>query len=170
MSASPLSLIIGVVLGNRGHSVAEHHIGIVERLLHLHGTIWTPANIVVCWTQTVRNVWEAENNNKRWNSTSFRHRSYLAAVGPRCRAWRACSRPSYSSEPHLWQRSNLRLLSWCQSSDSWSDDRRAQRIRWAGHRCWCWDCTRPPCSGAGKKNKRRVDVRIIVVVKRVSMG
>lgn len=36
---SPLSLIIGIVLGNGRHSVAEHHIGVVKCLLHLHGTV-----------------------------------------------------------------------------------------------------------------------------------
>lgn len=36
---SPLSVNIGIVLGNRRHSMAEHYIGIVKGLLHLHGTI-----------------------------------------------------------------------------------------------------------------------------------
>lgn len=51
MSSLPLSLIIGIILGDGRHGVAEHHIGVVKCLLHLHGTVWTPANIVVCWTQ-----------------------------------------------------------------------------------------------------------------------
>lgn len=53
---SPLSLIIGIVLGNGWHSVAEHHIGVVKCLLHLHGTVWTPADVVICWTQGRRSI------------------------------------------------------------------------------------------------------------------
>lgn len=48
---SPLSVNIRVVLGNGRHSMAEHHIGIVKGLLHLHGTIWTPANIIIWRTK-----------------------------------------------------------------------------------------------------------------------
>lgn len=90
--------------------------------------------------------------------------SYLAAVGPRCRAWRACSRPSSSSEPRLWQRSSLRPLFWCPFSGSWSGGRTAQRIQWAERQCWCWDCTRPPGSEAGKDTVQ-AGVTIISVLK-----
>lgn len=153
----PLTLIIGIVLGDGWYSVAEHYIGIVKCLLHLHSTIWAPSNIVVCQRQDgyLRlhantchvNMWKVCNLLFFIVGIS----SYLAAVGPQCRAWRVCNRPSCSSGPRLWQRSNLRLLSWCPSSGSWTDDRKAQRIQWEEHRCWCWDCTHPPCSEAGRE-------------------
>ena len=160
MSSLPLRLIIRVILGDGWHSVAEHHIGVVKCLLYLHGTIWTPADVIIYWTKytwsnyvNVRtrqwantcHFWYFEREFKfldLWGQTCFLtsillvHWPYLAAVGPQCRAWRACSHPSCSSEPHLWQRSNLHLLSWCLSSGSWNGDHRAQRIQWAEHRCW----------------------------------
>lgn len=111
--------------------------------------IWEPDHVPLYARPT------PERESKFWtywgqtNSLTL-HCSYLAAVGPQCRAWRACSHPSSSSEPHLWQRSTLHLLFWCLFSGSWSGGRTAQRIQWAEHRCWCWDCTHPPCSEAGK--------------------
>lgn len=59
----PLGLIIGIVLGNGWHSVAEHHIGVVKCLLHLHGTVGTPADIVICWTQgtwSIYGIWRPD--------------------------------------------------------------------------------------------------------------
>lgn len=45
----PLRLVVGVELGDGRHSMAEHYVGVVKGLLHLHSTVGTPANVVICW-------------------------------------------------------------------------------------------------------------------------
>lgn len=46
-SCSPLKLVVGVVLDDGQHGVTEHHVGVVEGLLHLHGTVRTPTHVVL---------------------------------------------------------------------------------------------------------------------------
>lgn len=48
LKRSPLGLVVGVVLGDGGHGVTEDHVGVVERLLHLHGAVRAAAHVVAC--------------------------------------------------------------------------------------------------------------------------
>lgn len=43
---SPFRLIVGIVLGDWGNSVAQYNVGIIKGLLHLHGTVGAPSNII----------------------------------------------------------------------------------------------------------------------------
>lgn len=42
----PFRFVVGVVLGDGRDGMAQDHIGIIERLLHLHGPIGAPSNIM----------------------------------------------------------------------------------------------------------------------------
>ena len=51
MGVLPLGLVVGVVLGDGRDGVAEHHVGVVEGLLDLHGSVGAAAHVIPCIPQ-----------------------------------------------------------------------------------------------------------------------
>lgn len=47
----PFRIPVGVGPGERRHSVAEHDVGVVKYLLHLHGPVGAPPHIIPCSTK-----------------------------------------------------------------------------------------------------------------------
>lgn len=51
----PVVLFVGVGAHQRGHAVAQHHVGKVKHLLDVRGAVRTPAHVVVCRDEEIKN-------------------------------------------------------------------------------------------------------------------